>query len=116
MTDLVQIRGLHKHYPIRRGLMQRTTGVVRALDGVDLTIREGECLAVVGESGSGKSTLGRCVLALVEASGGDVRIAGEDLFSLRVCVPVELLLYHMAHQRGGEAGVFQRIGKVTRRE
>jgi len=52
------------------------------VDGVDLTIREGECLALVGESGSGKSTLGRCVLALVEASEGDVYFAGQDLFSL----------------------------------
>lgn len=82
MTDLVQISQLRKHYPVRRGLLQTTVGSVRAVDGVDLSIREGECLAVVGESGSGKSTLGRCVLALSEVSGGKVLFEGEDLLAL----------------------------------
>ena len=82
MTALIQIRGLRKHYPVRRGLMQQTTGKVRAVDGVDLIIEEGECVAVVGESGSGKSTLGRCVLALVEPSEGSVSFADTDLRSL----------------------------------
>jgi len=82
MTDLVEIRELRKHYPVRRGLMQARTGVVRALDGVNLSIREGECLAVVGESGSGKSTLGRCALALIDASEGEVFFDGENLFAL----------------------------------
>ena len=82
MTDLIEVRELRKHYPVRRGLMQTTTGSVRAVDGVNLRIREGECLAVVGESGSGKSTLGRCVLALVEATEGAVLFAGDDLLSM----------------------------------
>lgn len=82
MTDLVQIQELSKHYPVRRGLMQSTTSVVRALDGVSLGIREGECLALVGESGSGKSTLGRCVLALVDPSAGEVHFDSEDLFAM----------------------------------
>ena len=53
MTALIEIRRLRKHYPVRRGLMQRTTGVIRALDGVDLNILEGECLAVVEKESTG---------------------------------------------------------------
>lgn len=82
MTVLVEIQGLRKHYSVRGGLMQTRAGAVRALDGVDLSIREGECLAVVGESGSGKSTLGRCALALIEATEGEVLFDGENLLAL----------------------------------
>ena len=82
MTDLVQTRGLTKHYPVHRGALQGLSGAVRALDGVDLSIRRGECLAVVGESGSGKSTLGRCVMALTQPTAGSVVFDGVDLTSL----------------------------------
>lgn len=82
MSELIQVQGLHKNFAVRHGLMRRLTGKVRAVDGVDLVVREGECLAVVGESGSGKSTLGLCVLALVEASQGEVLFAGEPLAAL----------------------------------
>jgi oligopeptide transport system ATP-binding protein len=82
MTDLVQVQGLSKHYPVHRGALGSLSGVTRALDGVDLSLRRGECLAVVGESGSGKSTLGRCVMALTEPTAGRVVFDGVDLASL----------------------------------
>ena len=79
---LVEIQRLRKEYPVRRGLFQRRLGTVRALDGVDLDVRRGECLALVGESGSGKTTLGRCMVRLVEPTSGRVRFDGEDLTAL----------------------------------
>jgi oligopeptide/dipeptide ABC transporter ATP-binding protein len=67
---------------VRRGLLQRVTGQVKALDGISLDIAQGECFALVGESGSGKTTFGRCVLRLQEPTAGVVRFQGEDLLAL----------------------------------
>ncbi|MDE0334252.1 MAG: ATP-binding cassette domain-containing protein [Defluviicoccus sp.] len=67
------------HFPIRQGVLKRTVGHVRAVDGVDLCIQRGQILALVGESGCGKTTLGRAVLRLVEPTGGRVRFDGRDL-------------------------------------
>jgi len=80
--NLLEVRGLKKHFPIRRGVFSRVSGYVRAVDGVDLTLRRGETLGLVGESGSGKTTTGRCILRLMEPTGGSVRFEGEDLLSL----------------------------------
>ncbi len=82
VEPLLEVRGLVKHFPIRRGLLQRTVGAVKAVDGVDLVLWPGECLALVGESGSGKTTLGRCLLRLEEPTSGSVRFRGEDLLAL----------------------------------
>ncbi len=79
---LVEIRDLTKLFPIRRGLLRRHAGEVRAVDGVSLDIRRGETLALVGESGSGKSTLGRLILRLMEPTSGSVRLDGTDLLAL----------------------------------
>ncbi|MCY7320020.1 MAG: ATP-binding cassette domain-containing protein [Ramlibacter sp.] len=81
-APLLQVHGLVKHFPVRRGLLGRVSGAVRAVDGVDLTIAAGETLGVVDESGCGKSTLGRLVLRLIESTDGRVLFEGEDLGAL----------------------------------
>jgi oligopeptide transport system ATP-binding protein len=82
MSPLIEVEGLEKTYPIRSGVLQRLRSELQALDGVDLEIDRGECLALVGESGSGKTTLGRCLLRLIEPSSGRVSFDGEDLLQL----------------------------------
>ena len=79
---LLEVRDLVKHFPIRRGLFARVSGVVRAVDGVSLSIASGRTLALVGESGSGKTTTGRCILRLVDPTSGSIRFAGTDLLAL----------------------------------
>ena len=63
--------GVTKHFPIRRGILRRTVGHVRAVDGVDLAIETGQTVGLVGESGSGKSTLGRVLMRLLDPTAGD---------------------------------------------
>jgi oligopeptide/dipeptide ABC transporter ATP-binding protein len=79
---LLEVRDLHKHFPLRRGLLSRVSGTLRAVDGVSLSIAAGETLALVGESGSGKTTTGRCILRLIEPTSGAVRFDGIDLLAL----------------------------------
>ncbi len=79
---ILEVRGLKTYFPVTAGILQRTVAHVRAVDGVDLTVRQGETLGLVGESGCGKSTLGRSILRLVEPSEGQVIFKGEDLTRL----------------------------------
>jgi microcin C transport system ATP-binding protein len=75
---LMQGTDVKVHFPIRRGVLRRVVGHVRAVDGVDVAVHEGETVGLVGESGSGKSTMGYALLRLVEAEGC-IRFAGKDL-------------------------------------
>ncbi len=79
---LVEVRDLSLHFPVRGGVLRRETGRVKAVDGVNFDIGEGETLGLVGESGCGKSSTGRALLRLVKPTGGEVRFAGEDLGTL----------------------------------
>src|SRR5829696_2765707 len=76
---LLETRNLKMHFPIRAGVLQRTVGHVKAVDGVDLQIRRGETLGLVGESGCGKSTLARLILRLLEPTEGEVIFEGENI-------------------------------------
>jgi oligopeptide transport system ATP-binding protein len=79
---LLEVRDLVKHYPVSGGLLGRSVGVVRAVDGVSFAIRRGETLGLVGESGCGKTTTGRCILQLERPTSGSVFFEGQDLTAL----------------------------------
>jgi oligopeptide/dipeptide ABC transporter ATP-binding protein len=79
---ILEVKDLKKHFPIKKGLLQRTVGHVYAVDGVSFSIAPGETLGLVGESGCGKSTVGRVVLRLIEPTSGGIELEGRDLTSL----------------------------------
>ncbi|MGQ4401438.1 dipeptide ABC transporter ATP-binding protein [Streptomyces hayashii] len=81
---LLKVTGLQKHFPIKKGLLQRQVGAVHAVDGIDFEVRSGETLGVVGESGCGKSTMGRLITRLLEPTGGKVEFEGKDITHLGV--------------------------------
>ena len=81
-APLLEIRGLSKCFTSRRGLFSRRRRLVRALDGVDLTIYRQETLGVVGESGCGKTTLGRAILRLIRPTSGQILFEGQDIAPL----------------------------------
>jgi len=88
-TPLLELRDVQVHFPIQSGFVfRRTTGAVKAVDGVSLSVRRGEVLGLVGESGCGKSTLARAILQLVPLTGGSIRLDGRDLAA---CAPDELV-------------------------
>ncbi|HJQ84833.1 MAG TPA: oligopeptide/dipeptide ABC transporter ATP-binding protein [Candidatus Binatia bacterium] len=78
-APLVEVRDVHKRFPVGGGLLGRPRAWVHAVEGVSLAIYPGETLGLVGESGSGKSTLGRLMLRLIEPTSGDVQFAGRSL-------------------------------------
>jgi oligopeptide/dipeptide ABC transporter ATP-binding protein len=82
MTRILDVRTLRKHFPIRRGLLGRTVGHVKAVDDVSFVIESGETLSLVGESGCGKTTTSRCILRAIKPTGGEIRFrtdAGDEI-------------------------------------
>jgi len=80
--DLITVQGLRKYFPIHAGVFSRHIGDVKAVDGIDFSIKRGETLGLVGESGSGKTTAGRVILRLTPASEGSVLFEGRDILKL----------------------------------
>ncbi len=83
LLPVLEVRDLAVHFPIHQGLLKRTVGHVKAVDGVSLQVAAGETLALVGESGCGKTTLARAILRLIEPTAGQVSLLGEPLAGLR---------------------------------
>jgi len=84
---LLEVQNLKKYFPIKKGIISRTVGHVKAVDGLDLTIYQGETISLVGESGCGKSTTGRAIVQLDPQTEGRVIFAGKELADLS---PIEL--------------------------
>jgi ABC-type microcin C transport system duplicated ATPase subunit YejF len=80
---LLKVRDLKVHFPIKKGLLKKTVGFVRAVDGVSIDIYSGQTFAMVGESGSGKTTFGKGILQLLHASDGSVVFDGQELTQLK---------------------------------
>jgi ABC-type oligopeptide transport system ATPase subunit len=79
LSTILEVKGLKKYFPIRRESFRPGGRQVLAVDGVDLTLEEGQTLGLVGESGCGKSTAGKCILRLIKPTGGEVLFRGEDI-------------------------------------
>jgi len=98
-NTLVDIRNLKVHFPIKGGLLGRAVASVKAVDGVDLQVKQGEVLGLVGESGCGKSTLGRAVLQLIKPTAGEVYFQGEEISHLSTS--------QIRHKRANMQMIFQ---------
>src|SRR5689334_20417799 len=79
---LLSVRDLKVHFPVRRGVLRRQVGTIKAVDGVSFDLKSGSTLGLVGESGCGKSTTGRATLRLTEPTAGSALLDGRDLFTL----------------------------------
>ena len=82
VESLLAVKDLRVYFPIRKGILQRTVGQVKAVDGVSLEIAAGRTLALVGESGCGKTTAGKALLQLIQPTSGNVRFAGQEMTGL----------------------------------
>jgi oligopeptide/dipeptide ABC transporter ATP-binding protein len=81
-ATVLEVNGLKKYFPVRRGLLRRTVGHVHAVDDVSFTIGSAETVGLVGESGCGKTTVGRTILRLIEPTAGSIRLEGQELSGL----------------------------------
>jgi ABC-type oligopeptide transport system ATPase subunit len=82
--ELLVVDSLEKHFPITRGIVfQKEIATVRAVDGVSFTVKQGETLGIVGESGCGKSTMARCIMRLLDPTGGRVVFDGQDITTIK---------------------------------
>ena len=111
---LLEVKNLKTWFPIRRGLLQRTVGHVKAVDDVSFHVRRGETLGLVGESGCGKTTVGRTILRLIPNSGGEVRFDGKDVLGAG---PLELRKLRREMQiifqdPGGSLNPRMRVGRI----
>jgi oligopeptide transport system ATP-binding protein len=79
LNTLLELKNLKTHFPIKSGMFTKSSKFVKAVDGVDLTVYEGETLGIVGESGCGKSTLGKTILRLIDPSEGEIIFNGQNL-------------------------------------
>lgn len=79
MPNLLEIANLRMYFPVRAGVMAHSESVLKAVDDVSFTLAEGETLGLVGESGCGKSTIGRCIMRLLDPTGGCIRFMGDDI-------------------------------------
>jgi oligopeptide/dipeptide ABC transporter ATP-binding protein len=79
---ILEVKDLKKHFPIRKGILSKEVGVVKAVDGVSFQVKRGETLGIVGESGCGKSTMARLLIRLHEATEGSIKLEGKELTTL----------------------------------
>ena len=79
---ILEVKNLVKHYPIKAGVLQKTVGQVRSVDGVSFSINRGQTFGLVGESGCGKTTIGRTLIRLVEPTSGEAILNGKNIFAL----------------------------------